>query len=618
MATTGNSLGWLLSESASDSGIARDTVTRVLLEAARNAEREEAERAAAASRPDPRLELLRRLLVGDEIATLSRLRERVDDPEQFADAVSHALPAAVAQATARDGRLGRVLAPTLERVAQNSIRADPRILVDALYPVIVPAIRKSIRESIDGTFQSLNASLKHSLTLRGLRWRIEAWRTGVPFAQVVLRHTIVFQVEHVFLIHRHTGLLIARATADDAESQDPQVVSAMLVAIQDFVRDSFSGAKDSALDELRHGELLLWCEQGPAALLVAVIRGNPPESLHEVLRETLSRIHEQRWQALEEFDGDSVPLADVSAQLADCVRLRQVAPQRQRSSLPVLVALALLAALGAGIGAWQQSRHENSMWEAYVAQLRAEPGIVVTDARRVGDRWRVDGLRDPLASDPQQLLRLSGLDPQRVVAQWQPYQAMNPSFVLQRLRDSFAPPPSVTLAADGDAIVAAGAAPAAWLQKANRVATSMPLGSPRVDLAAVRNLDDGEIGRLRAAIESRSLHFDVGEVMPAASFEATLDAVAAEIEQIAALAANAGVVARVKLTGHTDSSGKGSTNLSVSVARAEVVRALLLKRGVDPEIVTVRGAGPLEPLNREETAEDRSRNRRVSFHVAIE
>lgn len=618
MGTPGNSLGWLLSESASDTGIARDTLSRVLLEAARNAEREEAARAAAASVPDPRLDQLRKLLVGDEIATLSRLRERVDDPEMFADAVSQALPTAVAQATARDGRLGRVLAPTLERVAHDSIRGDPRILIDALYPVIVPAIRKSIRESIDGTFQSLNESLKHSLTLRGLRWRIEAWRSGVPFAQVVLRHTLVFQVEHVFLIHRHTGLLIARATADDAASQDPQVVSSMLVAIQDFVRDSFSGTQDGELDELRHGELLLWCEQGPAALLVAVIRGNPPESLHETLRETLSRIHEQRRQALEEFDGDSAPLADVSAELADCVRLRQIAPHRQRTGPPVLVGLALLAVLGAAFGAWQQSRHESELWERYVAQLRAEPGIVVTGERKVGDRWYVDGLRDPLATDPRQLLRVSGIDPQRVVAQWEPYQAMNPSFVLQRLHDTFAPPTSVTLAADGDAIVAAGAAPAAWLQKARRVASSMPLGSPRVDLAGVRNLDEGEIGRLRATIESQSLQFDVGEVMPAGAFDATLDEVAAAIAQIAALAANAGVAARLNVTGHTDSTGKGSTNLSVSVARAEVVRALLLKRGVDPEIVTVRGAGPLEPLNREESDEERSRNRRVSFHVAIE
>jgi OOP family OmpA-OmpF porin len=56
------------------------------------------------------------------------------------------------------------------------------------------------------------------------------------------------------------------------------------------------------------------------------------------------------------------------------------------------------------------------------------------------------------------------------------------------------------------------------------------------------------------------------------------------------------------------------------VARAEAVRALLKKRGVDPDLLQVRGAGQLEPLQDEAAADDsaRSVNRRVSFSVAFE
>src|SRR5215469_2116332 len=190
---------------------------------------------------DPRLEQLRTLLVGHEIEVLSRLSEVVEDPEQLAGAVGRVLPTAIALAT-NDARLGQALAPALAKATQSSIRHDPRTLVNILYPLIVPAIRKSIGETIDETFQSLNESLKHSLTWRGLKWRWEAWRTGVSFAEVVLKHTVVYQVEHVFLIHSHTELLISHVAAEDAAGQDPQLVSSMLVAIQDFVRDSFSGA----------------------------------------------------------------------------------------------------------------------------------------------------------------------------------------------------------------------------------------------------------------------------------------------------------------------------------------------------------------------------------------
>src|SRR6185369_3093023 len=166
-----------------------------------------------------------------------------------------------------------------------------------------------------------------------------AWRTGRPFAEVVLKHTLVYQVEHVFLVHRHTGLLIAHVSAENAVSQDPQLVSSMLVAIQDFVRDSFTGAEHQGLDSLRLGELRLWSEPGPFAALVAVIRGDPPEELHETLRSVLARIHAERHQALENFAGDSSGFADIEAHLTECAALRQRAPQRARGRFPWLVAL---------------------------------------------------------------------------------------------------------------------------------------------------------------------------------------------------------------------------------------------------------------------------------------
>jgi outer membrane protein OmpA-like peptidoglycan-associated protein len=78
------------------------------------------------------------------------------------------------------------------------------------------------------------------------------------------------------------------------------------------------------------------------------------------------------------------------------------------------------------------------------------------------------------------------------------------------------------------------------------------------------------------------------------------------------------VIARVTLTGHSDDTGTGTFNLSLSVARAEAVRALLIKRGVDPDLLTVRGAGQLEPLETQSSEAARSANRRVSFKVGIE
>lgn len=617
-------LEWLVSPSSSDTEINRKALAGLLVELARNVEPELCAQPTDLPRVDPRLEQLRTLLLGREIEVLARLRELVEEPEQLAAAVGRVLPTAIALVS-NDAQLGQVLAPALEKATRSSIRSDPGTLVNILYPLIVPAIRKSIGETIDETFQSLNKSLKHSLTWRGLRWRWEAWRTGTSFAEVVLKHTLIYQVEHVFLIHRHTGLLISHVAADDAASQDPQLVSSMLVAIQDFVRDSFSGAEHQGLDTVRLGELRLWSEPGPFATLVAVIRGNPPEGLHEILRSVLSRIHSERRQALENFDGDSSGFTDVEAHLTECATLRQRTPRPGRGGFPWLVALVglvLLVAAGAGGFRWWQSERlwqtEQHLWDGYVARLRAQPGIVITEVGRRDGKFLVAGLRDPLAVDPQLVLRQVGIAPTRVVSRWQPYEGLDPEFVLKRLQASLDPPPSVTLAVEGDHIIAEGSAPSTWVERARTAGRLLPAGGPGLDLSRVRDADEGAIVKLRDAIQSHAIHFNSNEPLPAPGQDAILYHLARELNDLASLSSTMRVNARVTLIGHSDDTGKGTFNLSLSLARAETVRALLKKRGIDPDLLTVRAAGPLEPLEAASSDDARSANRRVSFTVWIE
>jgi outer membrane protein OmpA-like peptidoglycan-associated protein len=759
--TSTDILEGLLRPPSGDDAIDRKALASLLIEIAESLKPELRAEQNGVTPRDLQLEQLRSLLVGREIETLSRLTGVVDDPERLAAAIGRVLPTAIAQATS-DTRMGHVLAPVMEKAAESSIRSDPSTLVNILYPTIVPAIRKSIGETIDETFQRLNETLKYSLTLRGLKWRWEAWRTGRPFAEVVLKHTLVYQVEHVFLVHRHTGLLIAHVAAENAVSQDPQLVSSMLVAIQDFVRDSFSGAEHQGLDSVRLGELRLWSEPGPFAALVAVIRGDPPEGLHDTMRNTLSRIHAERHHALENFDGDSAGLGDVEARLRELVLGEHAPPSTSLGRAVILGSLALLLIIAGAWAAWWW--HNQQLWEGYLDRLRAQPGIVITEAGKRDGKFLVSGLRDPLAIDPQAVLREAGVNPAWVVESWIPYQALDPQSVLKRLTATLDPPPSVTLAIEGNRIVARGSAPRPWLDRAHAVALMLPAGAPGFDLAgvrnddeadeqrrqvderqwqaymarlraepgivitrseardgkfllsglrdplaidplkllgeagidparvtahfepyqgldpqfvlkrlqatlnpppgvtlavdgdrivaqgsasspwiararaagrllpegapvfdlsAVRNISEGALGKLRDTIQARSIRFDSGASLPTAGQDTILDQLAGELNELAALSSNLQIVSRVTLTGHSDSQGQGTSNLSLSVARAEAVRALLKKRGVDPDLLAVRGAGPLEPLEDDTTTSAaseaaRSANRRVSFSIGFE
>src|SRR5262249_21846477 len=159
--------------------------------------------------------------------------------------------------------------------------------------------------------------------------------------------------------------------------------------------------------------------------------------------------------------------------------LKQEAAKLARPGFPWLVALFGLFLVGlvaaGGVRWWQSQRlwqAEQQIWTDYIAGLQGQPGIVVIEEGWRDGKFRIVGLRDPLAIDPRGALDQAGIDPKRVVSRWVTYQGLDPEFVLQRLRASLDPPPSVTLAIAGDRIVAQGSAPSTWLERA-RTASRM-------------------------------------------------------------------------------------------------------------------------------------------------
>ena len=168
------------------------------------------------AQPGRELSELRDLLIGPEQDQLARLRERLDDPRIHAEEISRVLPHAITLSASHSDQLGRALQPTVEQAVRVSVRKDSRVLVDALFPLMGPAIRKAIAVALRGMVESLDKVLHQSLSIEGLRWRLEALRTGRSFAEVALAHSLVYRVEQVFLIHRSSGVLLQNVAAQEA------------------------------------------------------------------------------------------------------------------------------------------------------------------------------------------------------------------------------------------------------------------------------------------------------------------------------------------------------------------------------------------------------------------
>ncbi|WP_437542756.1 OmpA family protein [Sorangium sp. So ce367] len=539
--------------------------------------------------PPPRktLEDLRPLLVGPEQHRIQRIEERLD--QSMVEMVAGALPEAVIESRKKGEALSWALEPLLSSAIQERVRQDPGSFADAISPAMGPAIRKAVRCALRAMIQRLNEAVALGLSWQSVRWRVEARRTGRPFAEVVLLRSMVYRTEQLFLVHRGTGLVLEHLSADEIPYRDPDQVTAMLTAIDAFAHDAFR--TDARLERFRVGDLTGWVEHGPSALLVSIVRGVAPPAYGLVLSETLEHVHLTYGGELVGFRGDRTPFSGARELLSRCLQQqRQPVPRRARA---VLAAAALLAAAVATalVFSVRASREEQRRVDGWGEALRREPGLLVTAAERRAGQVVFTGLRDPLAADPRAVLERGGPLRQEVILRFEPFYSLHPQIVERRVASALEPPPGVTLALRGGAVAASGVAPQRWIERARWSAAVLPgvSGFDGEGLTAQESID-----RARAAarsLEAMELFFRRGAARLSGEQAARLDEVAAAAERLIARAREAGMTAEIREIGYADPVGSEASNRALSQARAEHVAAELVARGIPADRLRASGGG---------------------------
>jgi outer membrane protein OmpA-like peptidoglycan-associated protein len=558
------------------------------------------------------LQELRTLLFSEEQHEIVALRERVESPEQRALDVSAVVAEAIQLRRAHGGdqELSGALTPIVEEAVRESVRKDSHVLVEALFPVMGPAIRRSVAEVFRSTVESFNQVLESTFSIRGLQWRFEAIRIGRPYAEVALLRSLVYRVEQVFLIHLKTSLVLQHVVDPAVVTQDADMVSSMLSAIRDFVRDSFSTQQSDSLDSLQMGQVQVWIEQGPHAIIAAVIRGQAPQELRLSLKEKIEEAHRRFARELEEFDGNPAPFEAFRPELAACLTAsyRHDKPAKSRPYLSVC-AIVLAVLLPGWFG---YSAIQNHKWALYVENLRQQPGIVVTSFQKSRGHYRIQGLRDPLAVDPVALLDQRKLDASRAEFHWSAFYALDDSLVLERAIALLKPPTNVTLSVQNGVLHAAGDSSAEW-KKNMRERAPLIAGITAVD---DQNLnDENSPKRLKAAVESRIVLFDLAQAEISARQQQNLVATAQAIQKLLRTATPPGESAVVEVVGHADSSGPEATNVLLSQERANNAARALVRLGVPAQALRATGVGLSSPLRPETDEENRQYNRSVTFQV---
>jgi outer membrane protein OmpA-like peptidoglycan-associated protein len=561
-------------------------------------------------------EELRHLIVAPETEGLAAIEERLDNLEKRTEDVSQVVAEAIHMRRATgDQALADALAPTIQETLRESVRRDPHVLADALFPVMGPAIRKSITETLRSMLESFNEALDNSFSVRGLQWRIEAMRTGKPFAEIVLMHSLLYRVEQVFLIHRETGLVLNHIVAPTVATQDPDLIAGMLSAIQQFVRDSFQAQNSETLGSLNVGDLQVWIEESPNAVLAAVIRGHAPADFRQAMNETLEDIQRYFSSALANFKGDAGPFRTADERLSKLLETRYrespAAKKKPRTALIVGgIALALL------IGWLGYSTYLLWEWSQFLGALRKQPGIVVVSYTQDGRTFHIQGFRDPLAADPKMLVSQAGLDPEKADLQLAPYYSLDDAIVAKRAEELLHPPATVKLATKEGELRAEGSAPQEWIAKLEERAPWIA-GVTKVDDSHLVNSNLQQLFTLKASVESVVLLFPLGSADLEAGQGAKLPELQTRLRELQSQSQTFHQIATIDLVGHSDTTGIEGTNLVLSAQRAEQIRRFLLKSGIKRDVLRSSGVGTTQPLRTEDSEEGRQLNRSVTFKVSF-
>jgi len=121
------------------------------------------------------------------------------------------------------------------------------------------------------------------------------------------------------------------------------------------------------------------------------------------------------------------------------------------------------------------------------------------------------------------------------------------------------------------------------------------------------SLNQAEQQIIDAALKNRIIEFESGSAILAASGVQILDEMAVVLKRVRGK--------KVKILGHTDSSGDADKNIILSQQRADAVKTYLIHKNIPAESLSTEGLGSNKPVADNTTVEGRKKNRRIEFEV---
>jgi len=564
--------------------------------------------------PQEEMQQLRSLLLQEEIDKLNDLEHRLNDYETKAREISDVLPEAIIMRSSKDNTLNSAFEPIVESSLKSFLKKNPNDFINIFFPLIGSTIRRSISESFNSMLDSLSKSLEHSLSLKGIQWHIEAFRTGKTFGEIVLLRTTGYRVNQIFLIHSETGLVLSHLVNEGVTSKDVDMVSGMLTAIQDFARDCFNNEDDnSSLNSLKMDEYTIYIVRSPLAYIACMVQGTPPGDFLNKLSESLELILADCNGLFDDFNGDSTPFAVANSHLQDCLIQKF---EDEDKPTPIWA-----KKLVAGIGVFILLLFLAQQYRFYrlnkgVDLLREEPGLLVLDVKKFWrfSPWKIICLQDELVRPLPQILAENGYNPKSFDIRSVPFISHEPDVVRLRAIKKITPPEGVEVIYKNGVLFLSGTAGMDWILDAQQISMTIP-GVLSVDTSELHDPRVEELTDLIRAIETTVIRFPIGSDTPIMSDRHVLDKAISNLVSLERMANKMGLAVNLTIYGQADATGSEQRNYEISQSRARMIASKLFARHANiPTAIYGLGADLTQSSNGEKYNLDR---RKIDLRVRL-
>lgn len=322
------------------------------------------------------------------------IRDRVEqNKDSMGEALAAAIPVAIAQQIhVNSDEVASAIAPAMGEAIKKQIELEKDKIVDALYPVIGNTIAKYMSETI----QAINAQIENNLSVEGIKRKIRAKLQGVSEAELIVKESISFIPQAIFLIHKASGLVICDIQPPDSQRLESDMIAGMLTAIRSFANDCMAQSGNSELDEIDYGNSKIILEVAGYCYLAIIVKGETPKKFISQMREILSKIIQTYGKSIEKFEGDleTIP-TQINTLLETLIDFNHHKKEDKSKISPVLMlAITILGLIFIPWGIWQYNSSKIRAVENKTALALAsvpELSVYRLDVKVDGDKLKLNG-----------------------------------------------------------------------------------------------------------------------------------------------------------------------------------------------------------------------------------